>query len=240
MFQTVLWPLVMSEGESELSFEGGTHNPMAPCFDFICEVFAPLVRRMGVELELSIERHGFMPAGGGRFTARVCGGSPLRGIDLLEGGEILRRRATALVSNLPGTIAIRELRRTRELLGWKNEECLPNVVSDSRGPGNVLTLLLEREALNEMVTVFGEVDITAEEVAARGAEMLEGYLAHGAPVGQHLADQLVIPMALAGEGSYATGPLSEHTRTNLDVVARFIDTPVAVSEEAGRTLLQFG
>jgi RNA 3'-terminal phosphate cyclase len=31
----------------------------------------------------------------------------------------------------------------------------------------------------------------------------------------------MLPLALAGAGSYVTGPLSSHARTNLDVLARF-------------------
>src|SRR5687767_13803626 len=65
VLQTVLWPLLVAPGESTVVVEGGTHNPLAPPFEFLARVLAPLVRRMGAELELELVRAGFYPAGGG-------------------------------------------------------------------------------------------------------------------------------------------------------------------------------
>jgi RNA 3'-terminal phosphate cyclase (ATP) len=67
VLQTVLPALWAADGPSTIELSGGTHNPMAPPFDFLAQAFAPIVRRMGAGLDLELLRHGFFPAGGGSF-----------------------------------------------------------------------------------------------------------------------------------------------------------------------------
>jgi len=239
VFQTVLWPLLFAKGNSRVVFEGGTHNPFAPPFDFIDRAFLPIVKRMGAKVSLHLDRPGFMPAGGGRFVAEIEGGCTLSPIDLCETKPVVSRRATALVANLPGTIAIRELREVRNLLQWKNEECLPRVTQDDGGPGNVLLLEVAREDVSEVASVIGIRSLPAEDVAAIGAAAINKYLGGDVPVSECLADQLVIPFALAGGGSYRTSAPSEHTTTNIDVVKRFCDVEIAQDAQAGATTLAF-
>ena len=231
VFQTVIWPLLFAKGNSRVVFEGGTHNPMAPTFDFVDRCFVPIMRRMGARLDLHLEKRGFMPAGGGRFVAEIEGGTTLSPIDLLERGPLVERRATGLVANLPGTIAIRELSEIRNILQWRHEECLPLVDQDADCTGNVLLLEIAHEHVSELVSVIGERQLTAEMVAAKAAEEVQAYLDCEAPVGEHLADQLIIPFALAGGGSFRSTELSTHAETNVDTVRLFSDTRIATSRD---------
>lgn len=241
VFQAVLWPLLFAEGNSRVVFEGGTHNLGAPPFDFIERCFLPIVRQMGASVEARLARYGFAPAGGGRFVVEIEGGCELSAIDLCDAGALRSRRATALVCKLPGTIAIRELRAIREKVEWKNEECLPKVFDESDGPGNILILEMIYEALTEMISVAGERNVSAEDVAAMAAQELESYLEYGAPVGPHLADQLVLAFALAGAGSFRTGSLTRHALTNIEVVRSFLDTRIEQApQDDGSTLVSFG
>jgi RNA 3'-terminal phosphate cyclase (ATP) len=192
---------------------------------------------MGARVEARLGRYGFAPAGGGRFVVEIEGGCELSAIDLCESGELRSRCATALACQLPGTIAIRELRAVREILDWKNEECLPKVFDESNGPGNMLLLEMNYEQLTELISVVGERNVSAEEVAAMAARKLERYLEHGAPVGPYLADQLVLAFALAGGGSFRTGPLTRHALTNIEVVNSFLDTRIERTPRDGGSLV---
>jgi len=97
VLQTVLPALLVAGGPSRLTLEGGTHNPMAPPFDFIAEAFLPLIARMGARCTATLERPGFYPAGGGRFTVEVTPvAEELIPFALLERGEVKRREARAL------------------------------------------------------------------------------------------------------------------------------------------------
>ena len=98
----------------------------------------------------------------------------------------------------------------------------------SLGPGNVVGIEIVREHVTEWFSAVGERGVTAEKVAARAAEEAMPYLTHDVPVGPHLADQLLLPMALAGRGSFVAGPLTLHAETNIDVIRRFLDVPIRV------------
>ncbi len=235
VLQTLLPPLMLAGGPSRLVLEGGTHNPFAPPLDFLEKAFAPLLRRMGVGLEVTLERHGFYPAGGGRFSAVITPTPQLRPLHLPERGEVRRRLGRAVVSLLPAGIAGRELNVIHTELGWSREELREVCVEDGVGPGNVLTLEVESEHVTEVFTGFGQKGVGAEKIARDTAAEAKAYLESGVPVGAHLADQLLIPLALAGEGSFVTGEPSEHTRTNARIIERFLDVRVKIEPtEAGR------
>ncbi|WAS92817.1 RNA 3'-terminal phosphate cyclase [Nannocystis punicea] len=234
VLQTVIWPLLHAPGTSTLSFEGGTHNPMAPPFEFIAEVFLPLLRRMGAQVQANLDRVGFYPAGGGRFTAKVTGGEPLQPLQWHDRGQIVRRQARAIYANLPKSIADRELRAVQNLLGWERSE-LRAIEVESAGPGNALLLSVEFEHGSELFSAFGEKRISAEQVAARVVKELGEHLGSDAPVGPHLADQLLIPLALAGGGSFRSHALTQHTMTNMEIVGRFLPVQFEVTDAPGGT-----
>ena len=229
VFQTVLLPLLLVPGTSTLALEGGTHNPAAPPFDFLQRVFLPIVARLGGAVTVSLERPGFYPAGGGRFVATVTGGAPLQCLDLRERGAIVRRRARAHVANLPRHIAEREVKKALSMLNW-NDECGEVEGVTAVGPGNVLLVEIEAEHVSELLSGFGEVGVAAEAVAAGAAQEARRYLAANAPVGICLADQLLPVLALGRGGTFRTLSLSQHARTNVEIVQRFRDVKIEIIE----------
>jgi RNA 3'-terminal phosphate cyclase (ATP) len=228
VLQTVLPPLALASGPSELSFEGGTHNPLAPAYPYLDRVVFPLWERMGVALKRTLVRCGFAPAGGGRFEVCLEPTSRLNPLELFERGPLRRLAAEALVSNLPHHIATRELAVLKQRLNIDDAELhlrTPNAL----GHGNALFAWVEHEHVNEMAIEFGAPHVRAEKLAEQAASNLETYLASDAAVGEHLADQLLIPLALAGAGGFRTLPLSDHARSNMDVIRQFL--PVTFSVE---------
>jgi len=233
VLQTLLPPLMLADAPSRLAFEGGTHNVHAPPFEFIVTTFLPLINRMGPRVTARLERYGFYPPGGGRFNVLIEPAHELKPFDLLTRGEIHARRARALVVKLPPNIGERELAVINERLGWGDsdgDELRVETSTNAISPGNVLTLEIESEHLTEVFTGIGERGVRAEMVAERAADEASAYLETDAPVGEHLADQLLIPLALAGGGSYTTGQPSLHTTTNIEVVKMFLDVEITVTQ----------
>ena len=222
VLQTVLPALLTATGRSRLTIEGGTHNPFAPPFDFLERAFLPLLNRMGPTVTAVLERAGFYPAGGGRMSVEIEPAAKLNPLVLRERGEATGRRARALVANLARRVGDRELKVVAEKLGW-GRECLEVAEVPSPGPGNVLLLELAFQNITEVITGFGERGVLAETIADRAVQEAREYLAAGQPAGEHLADQLLIPLALAGSGSFATLKLSRHARTNIEVISRFME-----------------
>ncbi|MBW3543885.1 MAG: RNA 3'-terminal phosphate cyclase [Planctomycetes bacterium] len=230
VLQTVLPVLMTAAQPSTLVLEGGTHNEHAPPLDFLERTWLPLIGRMGPKVLLRLERRGFYPAGGGRFTVHIEPVETLARIDLLERGRVMHRRARAIVSRLPRHIAERELTVIARKLSLpsKNVEVIEE--GNSPGPGNAVVIEIISPHVTEVFTGVGKIGLPAEKVAARAAREAREYLDADVPVGFHLADQLLVPMALAGGGSFTTMPLTEHTRTNIDVVRRFVDIQIETTE----------
>jgi RNA 3'-terminal phosphate cyclase (ATP) len=233
VLQTVLPALLGARESSELVIEGGTHNPMAPPFDFLEKAFLPLVRRMGFHAEIRLEKHGFYPAGGGRLSARIDPSETPAPIEILERGSLLRRKGRILLSNLPLGIAERERRSAAGRLGWDPGLFEIEPVFDPAGPGNALLIEVESRALTEVFSAFGLKGVRSELVAAAAAEEVRRYLDSGVPVGERLADQLLIPMALAGGGAFRTLEPTAHARTCARVVGLFLPVEVEMRPEAG-------
>ena len=230
VLQTVLPPLLLADGPTTLALEGGTHNPLAPPFEFLARAFVPQLARMGAEIELELLRPGFHPAGGGRVRAKVNPIVRARPLELLERGAAARQHCEIGLAHLPAAIAEREWKTLQRRLGWNAEQRIDLDVSSSAGPGNSLSVQLEFEHVTEVLTGFGERGITAEAVAERVATHARRYLAARAPVGEHLADQLMIPLALLAGGRYRTLAPSLHAHTNAEVVNMFLPGAVRFEE----------
>lgn len=229
VLQTVLPPLMCAAGPSRLTLEGGTHNIHAPPVDFLELAFLPIVERMGPKIQSRLERPGFYPAGGGRLVVDVQPVPALGRLELLERGKIVGRLASAVVSRLPLHIAEREVETARRRLGWPKDSVAVGEV-DSPGPGNVLTLQIRSQHVTEVFTGFGQRGVPAEKVAAGAVREARRYLDAGVPVGEHLADQLLVPMAVAGGGSFRTLSLSAHALTNIETVRQFLDVKITTAE----------
>jgi RNA 3'-terminal phosphate cyclase (ATP) len=232
VLQAVLPALLLAREPSRLTLEGGTHNPSAPPFDFLARTFVPVLRRMGVGIELAIETHGFHPAGGGRITVDIAPSARLTRVALTERGPTTIV-ARALIAGLPERIARRELDVVRERLGLDRSQCLVERLPDGHGPGNVLLIDIASADGCEIVSGFGRKGVVAEKVAEEAVARAEAFLAAGVPVGEHLADQLLVPMALAGGGAFRTVTPTAHTHTNADVIRRFLEIPIRIDRADG-------
>ncbi len=229
VLQTVLPCLLTASGASDLILEGGTHNPYAPPFDFLDRTFLPLINRMGPMVTAKLDRPGFYPAGGGKFAVSVVPAASLARIELMERGEVIAREGKAVVSQLPRRIAETEIGVLRARFPWDPSCFRIEEIVNPRGPGNVLICALESGNITEVFTGFGERGRPAERVGASIADEVREYLSAGVPVGRHLADQLIVPMALAGGGRFMTLPLTRHCTTNIDVVKQFLEVEVNVT-----------
>ena len=227
VLQAVLPALLTADGPSRLILEGGTHNPASPPFDFVERAYLPLVRRMGPDVRATLVRHGFYPAGGGRVEATVTPAPALQPIEILETGAALERRVRAVTASLPERIALTEAREVTRALAWPYAAAVVATVP-SDGPGNVVHVDVASEHVHEVFTAFGERGRPARAVAADVVAQVERYLAAGVPVGPHLADQLVLLLALAGGGRFRTVAPTPHLMTNVAVLRAFLDVPIAI------------
>jgi RNA 3'-terminal phosphate cyclase (ATP) len=222
VFQTILPALMTASELSQITLEGGTHNQAAPPFDYLARTFLPVLEKMGAKVGVRLEKYGFYPAGGGRFVAEIEPCRALTPIHLDARARTSAAKVQAIVANLPRSIAQRECDTAARLLSLDSEQLQIVETRNSPGPGNVVMIEIASEKVVEIVTAFGKMGVSAEKVATEAANQPRDYLASEAAVGEHLADQLLLPMALAGQGSFTTRTVSSHCRTNAAVIAKFL------------------
>jgi RNA 3'-terminal phosphate cyclase (ATP) len=228
VFQTVLPALLTATGESRVRVIGGTHNNSSPPFDFLSRSFLPLLSRMGANVRLELLSYGFYPRGGGEIRAHIVPSKRLGTLELRERGALVRGFAEAYVAALPLHVAQRELDVIRRQLGFAPADLLLRALPNDIGPGNAITVTLEHEQVTEVFTGFGEKGVRAEVVAERPAQEARAYLAASAPVGEHLADQLLLPMALGSGGSFIAYKVTPHLHSNAAVIEKFTGRKVSI------------
>jgi RNA 3'-terminal phosphate cyclase (ATP) len=233
LLQTLLPALLHADGPSTLRLEGGTHNPLAPPFEFMDRVFLPILRRMGVEVDVSLLETGFAPVGGGVIECRIQPCRKLTVLDLHERGDLKSLSIRVPIRNLPPSIAGRILKAATAELPCEDA----SIEIREPGPGRGVCCLCEAgfEHISELASCIGEAHVTAERVGKSAGKALQDYLRGRSVVGCHLADQLLLPFALAGGGSFITVNLDDHVATNLAVIAAFLPIRAHI-EDAGHGL----
>lgn len=241
VLQTVLMPLILADGPSRLILEGGTHNMLAPPFDFIERTFLPVINRMGPRVFARIVRHGFYPRGGGRIEVDITP-ARLSPIDCIERGEQLGVSGQAVFTGLPFEIAGRMLARARgDLSDWPDSAFAVRELPADQGPGVILMLEAQYANVTEVVSGFGQLGVPAERLAKTSAARMKGYIEASAFAGPYLADQLVLPFVLAGGGSLTTVKPSQHTLTAIDIAKRFTGRRIELTrQDSGEHLLTVG
>ena len=236
LLQTLLLPLAMAEGSSDLLLKGGTNVAWSPPFQYLKHIYLPMLRRMGLEAEAQLERCGWYPRGGGAVQAQLKGWEGhWRGLKLLQRGKLVRLWGLSASSNLPRHIRIRQKRRAEELLAREGfDPEIETLEAPSPGPGTMVFLVAESEGALAGFTALGRRRKPAEEVASEAVDAFLRYYQSGAALEEHLADQLALPMALAkGPSAFSTCQLTQHLLTNIWVIGQFIKAELKVRGEKG-------
>jgi RNA 3'-terminal phosphate cyclase (ATP) len=240
VLQTVMLPLLFARESSKVVVEGGTHNPLAPPFEFIQQAFLPLLEKMGAEIEATLVRPGFFPQGGGRIELEIQPIKKLKPVSLLERGEMRSLHGVVYVLGLPLHIAEREISVLARKL--KVSESDFKVMSYDReyGPGNIIFVSIDCDNVCEVFTAYGQKGVKAEIVAKGVVKEVRRYIDSGVPVDEHLADQLLLPLALAGSGKFISNTLSQHTVTNVETIKKFVDINIDVESVDKNYLIKIG
>jgi RNA 3'-terminal phosphate cyclase (ATP) len=222
VLQTLIPALLLADGPSRVEVCGGTHNPMAPPAQFLQRAYCRAMADMGARIDIELHRFGFFPAGGGEVSADITPCAQLRPFEWMVRGARKAAYAESFIAAVPFSVARRELDCIGTGMGWDESQLLVRGLPAEQGPGNALLVTLEYEHVTEVVSTFGEKSLRAEAVARQALQQVRHYIASEAAVGEHLADQLMIPLALAGGGGFTTDAVSGHARTNAQVIERFL------------------
>jgi RNA 3'-terminal phosphate cyclase (ATP) len=230
VLQTLVPALLLADGPSQVEVCGGTHNPMAPPAHFLQRAYSRALADMGAVVNFKVKRFGFFPAGGGELVADIQPCGQLQPFEWMARGECKAAYAESFIARLPLSVATRELECIGAGMGWDRSQLHVRELPGEQGPGNALLVTLEYEHVTEVVTAFGAKSLRAEAVAGKALQQVRHYIASHGAVGEHLADQLMLPLALAGGGGFTAETVSEHARTNAQVIERFLPVRFAFGE----------
>jgi RNA 3'-phosphate cyclase len=211
--QAVLPPLIKAGAPATITLKGGTHVPWSPPAHYLSHVFLPALAAMGAKVEMTLERWGWYPRGGGELRLTIRGARPLMGVQWHTPAKSSAFRAVSAAAKLPEHVARRQAAR---LDATVPVEIVP---AGGQDPGSLVFIWGPQAGF----TALGARGKPAEQVAD---EALEAYLAFrnsGATVDRHLADQILIYLALAqGPSRFTTEAITSHLLTNVWVIEQFL------------------
>ncbi|MBD1862866.1 MULTISPECIES: RNA 3'-terminal phosphate cyclase [Trichocoleus] len=234
ILQTILLPLALSPGDSHVMLRGGTHVAWSPPITYIEQVYLPTVQQMGVQAQMQLQAWGWYPQGNGEVALEITGSqTPLQGIEVLERGKLKQVQGLAVVTELPAHIPQRMASRAYNLL---QQAQLQSDVQPLRAkgiaPGAGMFLTAEYQHIRAGFSAIGKVGLAAEKVAEMAVQEFLAFQATDAPIDVHLADQLLLPAALATELSqYRVAEVSLHLTTNAWVIEQFGLAQVAIAPD---------
>jgi len=238
VLHTLLLPLAWAEGESKLTVRGGTHVAWSPPYHHLERVYFPMLAKMGLSMRGKISRWGWYPQGGGEVTVWVHGASrpALKPLQLEERGALRRLWLLSAYSELPAHVGERQGRRAESLLRQAGlHPHLEILRAPSSGIGSAVLIVAECENVYAGFSALGERGKPAEQVAEEACADFLAWYRSGAAVEMHLADQLILPLALAsGPSAFTTCRLTQHLLTNAWVVQHFLPVQIEVEGEEGQ------
>lgn len=236
VFQTVALPLFFAGKTSHLFIKGGTHVEWSPPADYIRDVFLPAVERMGVKAGLSNPLKGYYPIGGGTIEAVINPAkTPLLPLNVTERGGFISLSVLSAASNLPLSIAQRQLDRViTRLQGFGIRPEGRCAEEPSPGRGTYVFILVEYQNIKAGFSALGARGKRAEEVADEAADKFISFFNKTGAMDPHLSDQVVALMALAqGTSRVTVSEVTNHLLTNIHVIERFLPVKFNIKGRVG-------
>lgn len=236
VLQTILYPLSFGDADSAVTLLGGTHVPWSPCFHYMQLQWLHYMAKIGFAIQLELESAGFYPRGGGRVRATVRPVTTLAPLRLTDRGPLKRIRGISAVANLTAEVAERQKRQALHKLGELSKACEFEVVSlQAPSPGTFLLLLAEFENSQCCFYGLGARGKPAERVADEAVNELRDFLSTDGCIDHYLADQVVVPLALAsGKSEVRSSRITQHLTTNAEVVKMFLPVSIAIDGKIGQ------
>ena len=226
--QALLPLLLKAESPATVILKGGTHVPWSPPVHYLSHVFLPALAVMGAEVNLTLERWGWYPRGGGEVRLTTRPTRLLTGVQWRAPAASSAFQGLSAAAKLPEHVARRQAARLAARLG----EAVPVAIVPAGGqdPGSLVFLWGPRAGFSAL----GARGKPAEQVADDAVDAYLAFRASGAALDRHLADQMLIYLALAqGPSSFTTEAVTSHLLTNVWVIEQFLGPTFEVRGKPG-------
>lgn len=236
VLQTVFLPLTAAEGTSRITVQGGTHVKWSPCYHYLVWQWFYYMKQIGYEGEVSLNKAGYYPKGGGEIQAVIEPGGGRVPLHLVKRGELVQIRGLSALTNLPDHITRRMRDRVVSRLGGHyplNDIRVKEL--QGHGQGAFIVLLVEFEHSQACYFSLGERGKRAEVVADEVVDQVLGFLATDGCIDPYLGDQLLLPLSLINERSQLRVPeITTHLATNAEIIQQFLPVRFEMDGDVGQ------
>ncbi len=241
VLQALMIPAIHCKETLDIKITGGTLNKWAPSIYYLQHVTLPILKRFGYIGEIILHRHGFYPKGGGLVEARISP-SIIKPINIIKRGKAMQIKGICIASaDLQKANVSERMKKTARDRLFSVFKILPEIRSEyieasSTGGGIDLFVVYENSIIGS--GSIAELGKSAEKVAKEAlCSLIESHDSE-APLDEHMEDQIIPYMALAGSSAIRVPKITDHTRTNIWVCEKFL--PVKFGIDEGEKIIKCG
>jgi len=235
LMQALLPVLIFADKETRLQIKGGTDVAWSPTINYVKYVFLPMLRKMGINAELEIARHGFYPKGGGEVKLTITPVKSIKPLVAVERGDFVGMHIEALVGRYPKDYAERMAKTSLGVFEYmipKDKISIGIKADNTEDFGASLLLFATFKNSIFGLDAISERGFEPEKFAIKTSEEFEAMLKKDAAIDKFLADQLLLYMALAkGESKIKVEAITEHCLTNIHVIEKFLPVNFKIDKE---------
>jgi len=247
LLQSLLLPAMLSGGKVRLKIKGGTSGKWAMPYDFFSAVLLPQLRRYA-DIDAKLIKRGYYPAGGGEIDLKVKGKYTFPSenapkLSLTEQCRLICIKGVSHASSdlQKGQVAERQASAAKHVLAKLNVPVkIDTEYADALSAGSEIVLWAMFSKHEDELDINNPIILGADELGERGkraevvgeeaAKKLLKEIQSGAPVDAHTADNLLPFIAVFG-GEMKVSEITDHIRTNVYVVEKFLGKCIQVDEE---------
>lgn len=233
VLQSLLIPAVKTDLRIRVK-GGASYGKWAMPADHFKHVLSPLLKDMGYEVSMSVQKEGFYPKGGALVEVLSGKVKSFNMIDLMEKGKLVSLSGRSIASEhlRNAKIAERQASIAKRLLfdHFKIDAKIKVEYVNTLSPGSGIQLWAETEHTILGGNSLGEVGKKAEVVGEEAARFLIEDYEHGC-IDRFTSDQLLPYMGMTGQGRFLSSKITDHVKTNIFVIEQFLDVKFNVKDK---------
>lgn len=268
LLQALILPSMFAPGKVTLNITGGTCGKWQASVDYLQNILLPHLQKFVGKIELKILKRGYYPKGGGKISLGVSPKYKIKDYpDFSAFNEELKNKVPKIKLIEPGKLEqIRgiinisqqlEEKKVAERIKDSAEDCLKKYqvplsirmeYAETFSPGGdvLLWAVFSKKgdvSYNNPVLLGSDCLVEkgkkSEQIGKEATGNLIKEIDSGAAVDAHLADQLISYMALLPESEIKASKVSNHAKTNIYVVEKFLEVKFGVEGERIRVESKF-
>ncbi|MGA2680495.1 MAG: RNA 3'-terminal phosphate cyclase [Candidatus Bathyarchaeia archaeon] len=216
--------------------KGGTDTIHAPTINYLRNVFLPMLKQMGAEAEITVQKYGYYPKGMGDATLTSSPNRTLKPVILENFGNLKSVSGVSVCTFLADRqVAERQAKAARNYLSLNGYTADIQIINDESNPFQKgSSIVLWAKTNNGLIIgadAIGQLRKTAEAVGKEAAEKLVEELSAKPTVDVFLADMLIPYMALArGKSAFFARTVTEHIDSNIWLMERMLNVKFTIQK----------